>query len=382
MLHQFKPGDPLLSVLTGNEFLELSTVARLARHSVFVFAMYNTPASRQQLIDELARRVAPIPLFTHALSPQQPNPREYLQNLPAGQQKERAVINFLDIETAWPEAPRWFDLQRDALAANPHVLVLWIKKSLRPQFAKIAPNFFSRHSGVFDLRLLPAPASDSQAGSTTRSEEGMPSTAFETVQDWERIHALYDKLLAEYENDPGTPPETLVQIRLRLFSLEMARAQFPAAQQHIRAAQALFERGMSEQTRADLIHNAGRVSFQLSQLPEARARYEEALPIYRAIGAKLGEANTLSVLVRLDFGESKNIPRAEREISAVIKIRQKIGDSYGEAADCGNFGIALLNLGEKSLAKKYLLRARAIFARIGVETVAKMIDGLLERCEQ
>jgi len=271
MLHQLKPGDPLISVLTGNEFLELSTVARLARHSVFVFAMYNTPASRRQLIDELARRVAPIPLFTHVLSPQQPNPREYLQNLPAGQQKERAVINFLEIETAWPEAPRWFDLQRDALAANPHVLVLWIKKSLRPQFAKIAPNFFSRHSGVFDLRLLPAPASESPAGSAARSQEGMPSTAFETVQDWERIHTLYEKLLAEYENDPATPPETLVQIHLRLFRLEMARAQFPAARQHIRVAQALFERGMSEQPRPTSLTTPAGSLFNSASCPK-RAR--------------------------------------------------------------------------------------------------------------
>src|SRR5690606_35729336 len=44
------------------------------------------------------------------------------------------------------------------------------------------------------------------------------------------------------------------------------------------------------------IQALGDVHVRLSELPEARARYEEALPIYRAIGARLGEANCIQAL--------------------------------------------------------------------------------------
>ncbi len=43
----------------------------------------------------------------------------------------------------------------------------------------------------------------------------------------------------------------------------------------------------------------GDVHVRLSELPEARARYEEARPIYHAIGDKLGEANCIKALGEL-----------------------------------------------------------------------------------
>ncbi|MBE0681344.1 MAG: tetratricopeptide repeat protein [Anaerolineales bacterium] len=47
---------------------------------------------------------------------------------------------------------------------------------------------------------------------------------------------------------------------------------------------------------ADVRFRLGDVHIRLSELPEARARYEEALPLYRAISNKLGEANCISSL--------------------------------------------------------------------------------------
>ena len=62
-------------------------------------------------------------------------------------------MSVTDIEAGWPDAARHLDRERDKLAAYPHTLVLWIQSSTRGRLAELAPNFFSRHGGVFDLRL-------------------------------------------------------------------------------------------------------------------------------------------------------------------------------------------------------------------------------------
>jgi len=72
------------------------------------------------------------------------------------------------------------------------------------------------------------------------------------------------------------------------------------------------------------------VHTALSELPEARARYEEALPIYRAIGAKLGEANVLSSQGRLLVmsGEGQ---KGLQTLQDALDLYAAIGDKVGQA---------------------------------------------------
>jgi tetratricopeptide (TPR) repeat protein len=56
---------------------------------------------------------------------------------------------------------------------------------------------------------------------------------------------------------------------------------------------------------ANCIYSLGDVHHMLDEYPEARVRYEEALPIYRAMGARLGEANCIRSLGDISNEEEK-----------------------------------------------------------------------------
>ncbi len=93
-------------------------------------------------------------------------------------------------------------------------------------------------------------------------------------------------------------------------------------------AAALFQKILSgnpseERLKANCIQSLGDVHVRLSELAEARARYAEALPIYRAIGDKLGEANCIKSLGDI-FLEMEEFDAAETHYRQAIEIARTI----------------------------------------------------------
>ena len=74
----------------------------------------------------------------------------------------------------------------------------------------------------------------------------------------------------------------------------------------------------------------GDVHNQLSELPEARARYEEALPLYRAIGEKIGEANCIKALGDV-HNKLSELPEARARYEEALPLYRAIGEKIGEA---------------------------------------------------
>ena len=119
-------GNLLARVLAGQEFSHLVTLVTIARRAQFVFAIYSNPDSRDALIDELNRRVGPLPNTRFVVTPDSPNVRAYLDGLARDLCKSRVLLHVVGLESAFPGSARWLDLQREVLAAHPHVILLWI----------------------------------------------------------------------------------------------------------------------------------------------------------------------------------------------------------------------------------------------------------------
>ena len=105
-----------------------------------------------------------------------------------------------------------------------------------------------------------------------------------------------------------------------------------AAFQDIQAAQ-IDDNRLS----ANCIQRLGDVHTRLSELPQARARYEEVLPFYRAIGEKLGEANCIRRLGDVHTRLSE-LPQARARYEEALPIYRAIGEKLGEANCISSLG--------------------------------------------
>jgi len=115
---------------------------------------------------------------------------------------------------------------------------------------------------------------------------------------------------------------------------------------------------------ANCIQALGDVHGRLDEYAEARARYEEAQPIYRAIGDRLGEANCIKALgdvhVRLaEYAE------ARARYAEAQPIYRAIGDRLGEANCIQALGDVHVLLAEYAEARARYAEAQPIYRAIG-----------------
>jgi tetratricopeptide (TPR) repeat protein len=123
---------------------------------------------------------------------------------------------------------------------------------------------------------------------------------------------------------------------------------------------------------ANVLQAIGDVQQFRKELDAALTSYHEALTLYRALGARLGEANVLAALSRLRLDD--DVAASQQLLEQALVLRRAINDRYSEGADLGNYGIALLQRGRGAEALPYLQRARAVFAAHGLTAQIAWMD--------
>ena len=200
------------------------------------------------------------------------------------------------------------------------------------------------------------------------SGEAMPAAIARYVQELPSIEAWLDWGL---EHEPGREGrlrapslaallENIYTVTDRL-AREETRARYGRALERARSCGDRLGEANVQQALGDL-------ALREDRLGEARKHYEAALAIYPAIGARLGEANTLAGLSRLALREGREEARAL--LQQAVDLHVAIGSRYSVAADLGNFGLVLRDMGRQEEARPYLLQAAEIFAQIGLSELA------------
>jgi CHAT domain-containing protein/Tfp pilus assembly protein PilF len=102
----------------------------------------------------------------------------------------------------------------------------------------------------------------------------------------------------------------------------------------------------------------------LGETSRALDYYNQALPLFRAIGDREGEATTLISIgaIYSDLGETS---RALDYYNQALPLTRAVGDRKGEATTLTNIGKVYSDLGEKSRALDYYNQALPLFRAIG-----------------
>ena len=103
--------------------------------------------------------------------------------------------------------------------------------------------------------------------------------------------------------------------------------------------------------RAKALNAAGVLAYYQSDLPAARARYQERLAIVRQLGDRIGIASALNNLgtvaqIQGDF------PSAWALHQESLKMRQELGDRHGVAISLNNLGAVTHEQGDFASARK------------------------------
>ncbi len=392
--------DPL-QLVPSREFDRLALLLSHSEQGAWVFCLYNTAPVRDAIVEALRARLDPLPVYEFTLSPQQPNPRDYLRHLPADAASRRAVIFFYD---AWRAFDSGFfgylDLQREQFMKAPHSLVFWIHDADRAAIARHAPNFFSRHAGVFDFRVTIPEQVEAIRGFWVAQPIG-----WDSVEERDRQERLYVGLLAEYEADEEPDQAAIAELlgklaniwyfsdrleeaggalqrrleltrtledrsgeantHLALGQLAIRRYDLDGALERYEEALRLYRAVGDRLGEANTLKAIGDVLNFRKELDGALERYEEALRLYRAVGDRLGEANTLGSMSRLALQKGDN-DQARALLQQAVSLHTAIGSRYDVAVDLGNFGLVLRNMGRMEEARPYLLQAAEVFEAIGL----------------
>ncbi len=143
-----------------------------------------------------------------------------------------------------------------------------------------------------------------------------------------------------------------------------ALSELPQARSRYEEALPIYKAIGARLGEANSLQSVGDVHRDLSELPEARGRYEEALPIYKAIGDRLGEANCIQGLGHVHRAFSE-LPQARRHYEEAIPIYKAIGDRLGEGNCIWSLGDVHREVSELPQARGRYEQALPIYKAIG-----------------
>lgn len=404
------PTDPLLDTLerlqeqlpphlARRDLAELAVLLRYAERGSWAFAVYNTVPVRDEVAGVLRQLLAPLPVYDFTLSPERPNPLAYLKDIPAGQ--ERGIVFFFDLEQTGGAVWDYLEMQRENLAVRALNLVFWINRQAWQEGLRRAPNFWSQRSGVFDFTIEAPGALTEVRGAWA----GQP-VRLESPEDWERQMRLFGGLLREYEAE-AAPPAARAELHGKIAyllyfagrnneaagrlqqQLELARAagdrrqqveamnnlgRVAEIQQGRLAALAWYEQALAiagdePRARAESLQNMAAALLWEGEAVRARAMLDEALDLFRAVGDRLGEANTFLALGRLARSQG-DLEEARARGEAALAI-------YRTQASPWNTALALWDLarleraaGDRAAARTYYREALRLLERIGAPSAA------------
>ncbi len=396
---QLETGRPFVSTeATGREdFSRLLILINAARRGFWVFAVYDNVQAREEVIAEIKRAVAPIPVFDWTYSPDDPYPIHYLNQLTKEQKRERAIVFFFDLERGADQAWKSLDYAREQFTAHPHGLIFWVTSKGRVDAARKAPHFWAQRSVVFDFTVtLPEPQQIELMGMWAGRD-----LDFENYDEALRQLRLFQGLLDEYHTLTDSPVSTVAHLSGKvaqlLHYLDRRDEALPYLQEQFEIARRLKDREMQaealanmavverirsgkpkaielleqalsltdrERLRADILYNLGASIYAEGHSEESLKHLDEALKLFTQVGAKLGQANVLKAIGDVQSFR-KEMDAALASYAEARTLFQQVGSKLGQANVLKAIGDVQSFRDDQDAALASYAEARTLFQQVG-----------------
>lgn len=200
---------------------------------------------------------------------------------------------------------------------------------------------------------------------TTRTRNWFYVSFTEEWHDW--IAWLEASLLFGIEDR-----QLKANVRKTVGDVQQFRDERDAALASYNEALKLFKEIGAKLGEANVLQAIGDVQQSREELDVALDSYHEALKIFRQVGAKLGEAN-----IHLSLGNIKrqqnDIGGAKDDYQYALNIYQTIGDSYSQARALYSLGDCAIDNDDKTNALAYYQQAKDIWQKIGVDDLVEHV---------
>jgi tetratricopeptide (TPR) repeat protein len=227
------------------------------------------------------------------------------------------------------------------------------------EFARQAPDFWSGRTGVYRF------TGDRNDIKETLAGLGMDyDWSLEAGSKLER-RAILDHLQAELDDRPDEDPAITVELLTLLAQAAAFAHDWPRQQQLLTQALPVYRQIGDRLGEANAIQALGDVARMQARYDEAAERYDQALPVYRQIGDRLGEANAIQALGDVARMQARYDEAAERYDQALPVYRQ-IGARLGEANALVSRARLAITTGERADAVSVMADAIHIYTAIGL----------------